>query len=215
MRRPFWARIYATTTFSSRQCDANYPHLTGGLCWRHPRPTFRRQRLVWARDYDTSSRTIASESSSPRKRHRPPSSRMHRSRDGEPLSFQTPATLKLPEGKWKRKPFLIMQTETRAVRLALLSFSAILPFTMDIWVDNTSLRGAADKGSSKPHAMTWELKRIYEFLTFAKYRHPLSTCGLRKTAQTEYHAVVFLNFRNWRRAAAESCGWRKPKSATS
>ncbi|RNC56583.1 protein kinase [Trypanosoma cruzi] len=106
---------------------------------------------------------IASESSGPRKRHRPPSSRMHRSMDGEPFLFQTPATLKLPEGKWKRKPFLIMQAEARAVLLALLSFSAILPFTMDIWVDNTSLQGAANKGSSKPHAMTWELKRTYGF----------------------------------------------------
>ncbi|RNF12306.1 target of rapamycin (TOR) kinase 1 [Trypanosoma cruzi] len=40
---------------------------------------------------------IASESSIPRKRHRPPSSRMHRSMDGEPFLFQTPATLKLQE----------------------------------------------------------------------------------------------------------------------
>ncbi|ESS55398.1 hypothetical protein TCDM_13134 [Trypanosoma cruzi Dm28c] len=39
---------------------------------------------------------IVGESSSPRKRHRPPSSRTHRSMDGEPFSFQTPATLKLP-----------------------------------------------------------------------------------------------------------------------
>ncbi|RNF07023.1 protein kinase, partial [Trypanosoma cruzi] len=52
----------------------------------------------------------------------------------------------------------------RAVRLALSAFSAILPSTMDIWVDNTSLQGAANKGSSKSHAMTWELQRIYEFL---------------------------------------------------
>ncbi|KAF5218580.1 hypothetical protein ECC02_008498 [Trypanosoma cruzi] len=40
---------------------------------------------------------IVSESSSPPKMHRPPSSRMHRSMDGEPFSFHTPATLKLPE----------------------------------------------------------------------------------------------------------------------
>ncbi|RNF22203.1 target of rapamycin (TOR) kinase 1 [Trypanosoma cruzi] len=40
---------------------------------------------------------VASESSSPRRRHRPPSSRTHRSMDGEPFLFQTPATLKLPE----------------------------------------------------------------------------------------------------------------------
>ncbi|KAF8285710.1 hypothetical protein TcYC6_0033100 [Trypanosoma cruzi] len=40
---------------------------------------------------------IVSGSSSPRKRHPPPSSLMHRSVDGEPFSFQTPATLKSPE----------------------------------------------------------------------------------------------------------------------
>ncbi|RNC46484.1 target of rapamycin (TOR) kinase 1 [Trypanosoma cruzi] len=57
-----------------------------------------------------------------------------------------------------------MQAETRAVRLALSAFSAILPPTMDVWVDNTSLQGAANKGSPKSHAMTWELQQIYGFL---------------------------------------------------
>ncbi|KAF8277284.1 putative target of rapamycin (TOR) kinase 1 [Trypanosoma cruzi] len=28
-RLPFWARVYATTTFSSKQCDDDCPHLTG------------------------------------------------------------------------------------------------------------------------------------------------------------------------------------------
>ncbi|KAF8283072.1 putative target of rapamycin (TOR) kinase 1 [Trypanosoma cruzi] len=56
MRLPFLARVYGTTTFLLRQCDDDCPHLTGGLCRRHPRRTFRRQRLVWARDCDTSSR---------------------------------------------------------------------------------------------------------------------------------------------------------------
>ncbi|PWV06833.1 hypothetical protein C3747_109g188 [Trypanosoma cruzi] len=41
---------------------------------------------------------IVSESSSPRKRHRLPSSRTRRSMDEGPFLFQTPATLKLPEG---------------------------------------------------------------------------------------------------------------------
>ncbi|KAF8282222.1 hypothetical protein TcBrA4_0086880 [Trypanosoma cruzi] len=50
--------------------------------------------------------TIVSESSSPRRRHRPPSSRVHRSMDGEPFSFQTPATLKLPEGNGRGSLFL-------------------------------------------------------------------------------------------------------------
>ncbi|PWV04080.1 putative target of rapamycin (TOR) kinase 1 [Trypanosoma cruzi] len=160
---PFCARVYANTTFSSRQCDGDYRHFTGELCGRHPRRTFRRQRLVWARGYDTTSRIITSESSSPPRRHRLPSSRMHRSMDGEPFLFQTPATLKLPDEN-ERWPFLIMQAEARAVRLALSAFSAILPSTMDVWVDNTSLQGAANKGSSKSRAMTWELQRIYEFL---------------------------------------------------
>ncbi|PWV06602.1 putative target of rapamycin (TOR) kinase 1 [Trypanosoma cruzi] len=72
--------------------------------------------------------------------------------------------VKIAGGKWERKPFLIMQAEARAARLALSAFSAILPSTMDFWVDNTSLQGAANKGSPKSHAMTWELQRIYEFL---------------------------------------------------
>ncbi|EKG01151.1 target of rapamycin (TOR) kinase 1, putative, partial [Trypanosoma cruzi] len=37
MRPQFWARVYVSTAFSSRQCDDDYPHLTGGLCRRHPR----------------------------------------------------------------------------------------------------------------------------------------------------------------------------------
>ncbi|KAF8284140.1 hypothetical protein TcBrA4_0057910 [Trypanosoma cruzi] len=72
--------------------------------------------------------------------------------------------LKTGGGKWERKPFLIMRAEARAVRLALSAFSAILPSTMDVWVDSTSLQGAANKGSSKSHALTWELQRIFEFL---------------------------------------------------
>ncbi|ESS61786.1 protein kinase [Trypanosoma cruzi Dm28c] len=72
--------------------------------------------------------------------------------------------VKLAGGKWERKPFLIMQAEARAVRLALSAFSAILPSTMDVWVDNTSLQGAANRGSSKSHALTRELQRIHELL---------------------------------------------------
>ncbi|EKG00276.1 glycogen synthase kinase-3 alpha, putative [Trypanosoma cruzi] len=72
--------------------------------------------------------------------------------------------VKLAGWKWERKCFIIMQAEACAVRLTLSAFSAILPSTMDVSVDNTSLQGAANKGSSKSHAMTWELQRIYEFL---------------------------------------------------
>ncbi|RNC32428.1 protein kinase, putative,serine/threonine protein kinase, partial [Trypanosoma cruzi] len=72
--------------------------------------------------------------------------------------------VKIAGGKWKSKPFLIMQAEARGTLLALSAFSAILPSTMDIGVNNTLFQGAADKGSSKSRAMTWELQRIYEFL---------------------------------------------------
>ncbi|KAF8296561.1 putative target of rapamycin (TOR) kinase 1 [Trypanosoma cruzi] len=71
-------------------------------------------------------------------------------------------------GKWRRKPFLIMQAEARAERLALSAISAILPSTMDVWVDNTSLQGAVNKGSSKSHAMTWELQRIQGLLGLSR-----------------------------------------------
>ncbi|PWV00368.1 hypothetical protein C3747_209g74 [Trypanosoma cruzi] len=49
---------------------------------------------------------IVGESSSPRRRHWPPSSRTHRSMDGKPFLFQTSVTLKLPEGKWRGSLFL-------------------------------------------------------------------------------------------------------------
>ncbi|KAF5221089.1 hypothetical protein ECC02_005956 [Trypanosoma cruzi] len=71
--------------------------------------------------------------------------------------------VKIAGGEWERNPFLIMQAEARAVHFALSDFSAILPPTTDVWVDNTSLQGAANKGSSKSHAMTWELRRICLF----------------------------------------------------
>ncbi|KAF8299337.1 hypothetical protein TcYC6_0064760 [Trypanosoma cruzi] len=70
--------------------------LNRGLCRRHPRRTLCRQRLVWARDHDTSSRIIISETTSPRKRHRLPSPGMCCSMDGEPFLLHNQATLKFP-----------------------------------------------------------------------------------------------------------------------
>ncbi|RNC41768.1 putative target of rapamycin (TOR) kinase 1, partial [Trypanosoma cruzi] len=61
--------------------------------------------------------------------------------------------VKIAGGKWGKKPFLIMQAEARAARLGLSAFPAALPPTMDVWVDNTSLQGAANKGSLKSHAL--------------------------------------------------------------
>ncbi|RNC36873.1 target of rapamycin (TOR) kinase 1 [Trypanosoma cruzi] len=96
--------------------------------------------------------------------------------------------VKIAGGKWKRKSFLIMQAEARAVRLALSAFSTILPSTTDVWVDNTSPLLAANKRSSKSHALTWELQRIYVFF---------DSRGVQ--ASFACHAVVFLHLRTWRR----------------
>ncbi|PWU83532.1 putative target of rapamycin (TOR) kinase 1 [Trypanosoma cruzi] len=49
--------------------------------------------------------TIVGESSIPRKRHRPPSSRMRRSMDGEPFLFHNQSKLKLPEGNGRGSLF--------------------------------------------------------------------------------------------------------------
>ncbi|KAF8284869.1 protein kinase [Trypanosoma cruzi] len=145
--------------------------------------------------------TTVGESSIPRKRHRPPASRMHRSMDGEPFLFQTPATLKLPEGSGRGRLFLSFRPR-RAVRLALSAFSAILPSSMDVWVDNTSLQGAANKGSSKSHAMTWELQRIYGFLGSRGVQVSVAYVRSAENPQTAYHAVVFSHFRTWRRGGS-------------
>ncbi|EKG06106.1 hypothetical protein TCSYLVIO_002811 [Trypanosoma cruzi] len=108
--------------------------------------------------------------------------------------------VKIAGGKWERKCFLIMQAEARAVRLALSAFSAILPSTMDIWVDNTSPQGAANKGSSKSHAMTWELQRIYEFLDSRGVRASfVYVRSAENPADGISRGRVFLRFRTWRR----------------
>ncbi|PWV20016.1 hypothetical protein C3747_7g574 [Trypanosoma cruzi] len=107
--------LYAAAILGTRLCEYYFfikavrrrlSALNRGIVLETSRRKFRRQRLVWARDCDTPSRTIASESSSPPRKHRPPSSRTHRSMDGEPFLFQTPATLKLPEGNGRGNLFL-------------------------------------------------------------------------------------------------------------
>ncbi|PWV10966.1 putative target of rapamycin (TOR) kinase 1 [Trypanosoma cruzi] len=129
--------------------------------------------------------------------------------------------VKIAGGKWEKKPFLIMQAEARAVRLALSAFSAILPSTMDVWVGNNSLQGAANKGSSKSHAMTWELQRIYRFLdlrgihaSFAYVRSADNPAdGISRGRVFTLQGLA----KGWklRRGAAGSCGWWTPKSANS
>ncbi|RNC55267.1 target of rapamycin (TOR) kinase 1 [Trypanosoma cruzi] len=92
-----------------------------------------------------------------------------------------------------------MQAEVRAVRLALTAFSAILPSTMDVWVDNTLLQGATNKVSSKTHVMTWEPRRIYDFLESRGIQASFAYVRSAGFPQTAYHAVVCLHFRTWRR----------------
>ncbi|RNC48556.1 protein kinase, putative,serine/threonine protein kinase [Trypanosoma cruzi] len=114
-----------------------------------------------------------------------------------------------------------MQAEACAARLALSAFSAILPSTMDVWVDNTSLQGAANKGSPKSHALMWELRRIYEFVDS---RGIQASSAYVRSAENPADGIsrgrVFTlqdlaKGWNLRRAAAESCGWRVTKSAVS
>ncbi|RNF02094.1 protein kinase, partial [Trypanosoma cruzi] len=110
----------------------------------------------------------------------------------------------------------------RAVRLALSAIPAVLPSTMDIWVDNTLLQGAANKGGSQSHAMTWEPQLIYEFLdsrgvqaSFAYVRSAERQPRRRHITRSCFYTSGRGEGWNLRRAAAGSFGWRTPKSATS
>ncbi|KAF5221329.1 hypothetical protein ECC02_005571 [Trypanosoma cruzi] len=129
--------------------------------------------------------------------------------------------VKIAGGKWEKKPFLTMQAEARAVRLALTAFSTILPSTMDIWVGNNSLQGAANKGSSKSHAMTWEKQRIYGFLdlrgiqAFFAYVRPAENPADGISRGRVFTLQDLAKGWNLRRGAAGPFGWRTPKSATS
>ncbi|RNC39993.1 protein kinase, putative,serine/threonine protein kinase [Trypanosoma cruzi] len=128
--------------------------------------------------------------------------------------------VKIAGGKWKRKPFLVMQAEACAARLALLAFPAILPSTMDVWVDDTSLQGAANKGSSKSHVLTWELRRIYEFLDSSGIHASVAHVRSAENPADGMSRGRVFTFQdlakgwNLRRTAAGPCGWRSPRSAT-
>ncbi|PWV14414.1 putative target of rapamycin (TOR) kinase 1 [Trypanosoma cruzi] len=104
-----------------------------------------------------------------------------------------------------------MQAEARAVRLALSAFSAILPSTMDVWVDNTSLQGAANKGSPKSHALIWELQQIYGFLGSRRIQAFFAYVRSAENPADGLSRGRVLRFRTWRRGAAVSFGWRTPK----
>ncbi|PWV03042.1 putative target of rapamycin (TOR) kinase 1 [Trypanosoma cruzi] len=130
------------------------------------------------------------------------------------------SNVKTAGGEWRRSSFLIMQAEVSAVRLAFSAFSAALPPTMDVWVDNTSLQGAANKGSSKSHAMAWNLDGYTSLLTLAEYMHPSPTCGLHKGNPADgisrgrvFALQDFVKGWNLRKGSAGSCGWRTKKTA--
>ncbi|KAF8283811.1 hypothetical protein TcBrA4_0063740 [Trypanosoma cruzi] len=99
--------------------------------------------------------------------------------------------------------------------LSLVGLSAILPSTMDVWVENSSLQGAANKGSSKSHAMTWELQRIFEFLDSRGIQVSFAYAQSSENPADGISRGRVFTVRNLRRGAAGSCGWRTPKSATS
>ncbi|PWU88676.1 putative target of rapamycin (TOR) kinase 1 [Trypanosoma cruzi] len=146
-RLPFFARVYANNTFLSRQCDDDYRQLTGDCAGDVPgEPStrsgwFGRETTTHHREYNRR--------------------RMFKLREKASAAIITDASLhgwgavfipdssnvKTAGGKWRRSSFLIMQAEVRAVLLALSAFPAALPPTMDVWVDNTSLQGAAIKAA--------------------------------------------------------------------
>ncbi|PWV13358.1 putative target of rapamycin (TOR) kinase 1 [Trypanosoma cruzi] len=105
--------------------------------------------------------------------------------------------------------------------LGPIGFFSILPSTMDVWVDNTSLQGAANKGSSETHAMMWDLQRIYEFLdsrgiqAFFAYVRPAENPADGMSRGRVFTLQDLAKGWNFRSGAAGSCGWRTPKSATS
>ncbi|KAF8307897.1 putative target of rapamycin (TOR) kinase 1 [Trypanosoma cruzi] len=198
-RLAIFARVYATTTFLSRQCDDDCrtsprdcagdihgePSAVSGWLWREiaTHQEYNRRRII--NSTEKASAAIITDAS------------LH---GWGAVFIPQSVEVKIAGGKWEKKPFLIMQAEARAVCLALSAFSAILPSTMDVWVDNTSLQGAANKGSSKSHAMTWELQRIC-LLTLAECGQLLPTCGRQTTPQTHITRSVF-TLRKLRRGSA-------------
>ncbi|KAF8288751.1 hypothetical protein TcBrA4_0006490 [Trypanosoma cruzi] len=194
MRLPFCARVYAITIFY--QCSATTIVRNSPRDWLETsRPPSPSSVGLGERLRHTIEVTTVSESSSPQKRPLAASSRTHRSMVGEQFLFQTPAALKLPDENGRGSVFL--SCRPRRARYAwLTAFSAVLPSAMDVWVDNTSLQGAANKGSSKSHAMTWELRRIYEFLALAEYQ---ASFAYVRSAENPADGIsrgrVFLHFR--------------------
>ncbi|EKF98939.1 hypothetical protein TCSYLVIO_010157, partial [Trypanosoma cruzi] len=80
-----------------------------------------------------------------------------------------PGDVKIAGGEWERRPFLIMQAEARGT-LGLIGLFRHLAVHHGRLGGQHFAAGAANKGSSKSHALMWGLRRIYEFL---------ESCGVR------------------------------------
>lgn len=65
---------------------------------------------------------------------------------------------------WATPPFLIVEAEARAVRLALHDFAPHLKRKGNIVVGNTSLMGAPRKMHTKSYALAYELREVARFL---------------------------------------------------
>ncbi|PWU91068.1 putative target of rapamycin (TOR) kinase 1 [Trypanosoma cruzi] len=217
---PFWACVYVTTTLSSGQCDADYPQHNRVIVQEKspanlpPSVAGLGERLRHTIENNRKQIINPTEKASA-------ASIADASLQGSGAVFISDSGDVIIAGReWERKSFLIMQAEVRAVRLALSAFSAILPSPMDVWVDNTSLQGAANKGSSETHAMMWEPQRIYEFLdsrgtqAFFAYVRPADSpadgMSRGRVSTSGFGEGVELS-----KGAARSCVWRTPKSATS
>ncbi|PWV06765.1 putative target of rapamycin (TOR) kinase 1 [Trypanosoma cruzi] len=129
MRLPFSARVYVTTTFSSRQCDGDYRQLTRDCAGDIPDENsavsgwFGREDTTHHREYNR--RRIIK----PTEKECAASVADASLHGWGAVFIPDPGDVKIAEGKRGRKPFLILQTEARAVRLALSAFFRHPPWT--------------------------------------------------------------------------------------
>ncbi|RNC59345.1 putative mucin-associated surface protein (MASP) [Trypanosoma cruzi] len=118
---------------------------------------------------------------------------MRRSMNGEPFLFQTPAALKLPEENRGRDLFLSCRPRHARYAWPYRHFppSCRPPWTFG-WTtlrcEERRIKAARNRTPSRGGCDGY-----MGFRTLAEGRHPLPTCGLQKTPQTAYHAVVFLH----------------------
>ncbi|RNC52975.1 target of rapamycin (TOR) kinase 1 [Trypanosoma cruzi] len=113
--------------------------------------------------------------------------------------YSSSGDVEIAGGKWGKRPFLIMQTEARAVRLALSAFYRHLAIHHGRLGGQHSVSREENKGSLKSHTMTWELQRTYEFVDSRGIQASFAYGRSVGNPQTACRAVVCLHFRTWRR----------------